>query len=283
MTGDILSNSWMGKNGDNVRSRALFVLLGLALAAAPDATALPGPSPQYPPPPDIEMRVIMLDRAPGGTMEYFGAPFNAKGTLNLGNHADLAGRLTLKRADPTIPNIYIHYQPMYFSGDTTITAPVTYGGQTFDAATPLHSSLRISILDIGLFSDLPFLKSATGGVLDMEIGIDGRYFSFNGNLTGTASGAANTSHTKVVSVPFPMLYLGVGLYPAKFASLNIEVKSFSDGINTMTEWDAEAVIRPIPAFFLAVGYNAQYIKIDIGNFKANLDFKGPYVALGATF
>lgn len=263
--------------------KALFVFLGLTLAAAPHAMALPGPSSQYPPPPDVDMQIVMVNRAPGGTMEYAGSPFDTKGTLNLGTHTDFAGRLKLKKAAPVIPNIYLHYQPMNFSGSKTIAGPVAYGGQTFDAGAPLRSSLTVSLLDVGLFTGLPFVKTATGGILDLEAGINGRLFSLNGKLAGTVSGAANTTQGKDVSVPFPMLYLGLGLYPVKFVSLSIEVKSFSDGTDTMTEWNAEAAIRPIPAFFLAAGYNAHYIKIDIGNFKANLDFKGPYLAIGATF
>lgn len=252
---------------------------------APRAMALPGPSPQYPPPPDVDAQIVLVSRTPGGTIENGGSPFDTKGALGLGGHLDFAAKFKLKKAMPTIPNIFIHYQPMSFYGNKTLPVAVAYGGQTFDVSTPLHSSVTVSMLDIGLFVDLTPLTAATAGILEPEMGAAARLFTFKGVLTGTVGGAANTVVTKDVSVPFPMLYFGLGVYPdpAKHFSLRIDIKSFSNGINTMTEWDMEAAYRPIPVLYLAVGYNAQYIQIDTGGFKADLDFKGPYLAVGVTF
>ncbi len=257
--------------------RKLIIALGtMFLAAAPSAQALPGL--------DVGISIGTATRAPSGTLQYQGGTnTDLKDTLNLGDHSDLTGRLKVKHAIPLLPNFYIDYLPMSFSGDKTNTTTVTYGGQTFQANTSIHTELTLNSVDIGLFYDIPFISAATAGIIQPEIGLNARLLSFKGSLTGTVGGVANTTQEKTASIPVPMLYLALGVYPIDLISANAQIKTLSVGGNTLTEWGVEVAVHPIPVFFLAAGYSAQQIKLDSNDIKTDISFKGPYIAIGAEF
>lgn len=256
--------------------KALFVFCLLALGAIPRAHALPGL--------EVSLNAGSTTRAPAGTLQYQGGTnADLKNTLNLGDHTDMVGQLKIKHAIPIIPNFYIGYLPMSFTGDKTSATAITYGGQTFQANTSLHTELKMDAVDIGLFYDIPFIKTATNGILDPEIGINIRSLSFSGKLTGTVNGTANTTQEKTASIPIPMLYVGLGVYPINFLSFNAQVKTLSVGGNGITEWNAEMAIHPMPVLFVALGYSSQTMTLDTDSIKTDLRFSGPYLAIGAGF
>ncbi len=260
--------------------KALFAFCLLALTAVPRAHALPGL--------DIDLSVGTANRTPSGTVEVGGGgstptSANLKDDLNLGDHADLVGQLKVKHAIPFIPNFYINYLPMSFSGDKTGTSNITYGGQTFQANTLLHTELTLNAVDVGLFYDIPLIKTATAGIIDPEIGLNVRSLSFSGKLTGTVGGVANTTVEKTASIPVPMLYIGLGVYPIHLLSFNAQYKALSLGGNSITEWGVEMGIHPMPVLYLALGYSTQNITLDTDNIKTSIGFSGPYAAIGASF
>lgn len=261
---------------NDVFKKAVFVFGLLTLASIPNAHALPGL--------EVSLGIGSTTRTPSGTLQYQGGTnADLKNTLNLSDHTDMVGQLKIKHAIPVIPNFYIGYLPMSFSGDKTGTTAVTYGGQTFTAGTKLQTELKMDALDIGLFYDIPFIKTATAGILDPEIGVNIRSLSFSGKLTGTANGVANTTVEKSATIPVPMLYVGLGIYPIKFLSFNAQMKTLSVGGNGVTEWNAEMAIHPMPVLFVALGYNSQSMTLDTDNLKTDLRFSGPYLAVGAAF
>lgn len=236
---------------------------------------------------DFDLQAGMVMRTPSGTLRVGGGSstptsVNLKDDLNLGDHSDLSGRVKVKHSIPVLPNFYIHYLPMSFIGDKTIPTSITYGGQTFNAGT-MHTELTMNATDIGLFYNIPFIKTATTGIVDPEIGINVRLLSFSGKLTGTAGGAPNTTQEKNASIPIPLVYAGLGIYPIDFISFNAQIKVLSYEGNSITEWSFEAGIHPIPVLYVALGYNSQKIVIDSSDIKADVGFSGPYLAIGASF
>lgn len=234
---------------------------------------------------DIDLQLGMVMRAPVGTLRAgSSAPttVNLKNDLGLGDHSDLAGRVKVKHVIPVIPNFYLHHLPMSFIGDKTVSQPITYGGQTFSGGS-LHSELTMNATDIGLFYNVPFVKLATAGIIDPEVGINARLISFSGKLTGATAGAPNTTESKSASIPVPMVYVGLGIYPVNLISLNAQVKALSIGGNSVTEWGVEAGVHPIPVLYVALGYSSQKIVIDSSDIKADISFSGPYLAVGASF
>lgn len=260
--------------------KVFFAFCFLALVSVPRAHALLGL--------DLTIEAGSATRTPSGTLSVAGGgltptSLNLKDTMNLGDHADLLGTIKFKHFIPIIPNVYINYLPMSFNGDKTITSNINYGGQTFQSSTLLHSELTLNALDVGLFYDIPLIKTATAGILEPEIGINIRSLSFNGKVTGTVSGVPNTTQEKSASVPIPMLYVGLGIYPIKLVSLNAQIKTISLGGNGITEWNAELGIHPVPVLFVALGYTSQKMTLDTDNIKSDISFSGPYVAIGAAF
>ncbi len=260
--------------------KVFFAFCILTLTAVPRAYALPGL--------DVSLSVGSTTRSPSGTVEVGGGSSaatsaNLKDTLNLGDHGDITGQLKIKHAIPIIPNFYISYLPMSFSGDKTGTAALTYGGQTFQANTLIHTELTLNAVDFGLFYDIPLIKTATAGIIDPEIGINIRSLSFSGKLTGTVAGVANKTEEKTASIPVPMLYVGLGVYPIHFLSFNAQYKTLSAGSNSITDWGVEVGIHPVPVLYLALGYSSQKITLDTDNLKTSISFSGPYAAIGASF
>lgn len=246
------------------------------MGSVPRAHALPGL--------EVDLSVGYATRAPSGTLQYMGGTnADLKDTLNLDSHSDMTGRLKIEHFIPVIPNFYVQYLPMSFTGDKTSATAITYGGQTFQANTTLHTELTINAIDFGLFYNIPFIKTATVGVLDPEIGINIRSLSFAGKLTGTVAGTANTTQEKTASIPVPMLYIGLGIYPIEFLSFNAQYKTLSVGGNGITEWGAEATIHPLSVLTVTLGYGAQKITIDSDSLKTDISFAGPYASVGVSF
>lgn len=250
--------------------KILLSAFALALMVAPRAHALPLV--------DIDVSAGSATRAITGNLSYLGSTNDLKSTLGVGDSQEVMGRLKIDHAIPILPNFYFNYLPMKFSGKSNTA--FSYAGQSFTGNET--TTLDLSAMDLGLYYNIPLVKTATLGILDPEIGLNVKMISFSGKITGTV-GSATQTQEKAANLPVPMVYLGLGVHPIKLISLNAEVKTLSVGGNGITDWAVEVKVKPIPVLYVSAGYYSESITLDSDSIKASITVNGPFFAVGASF
>ncbi len=220
--------------------------------------------------------------SPSGTFNYDGDLLDLRETLDLGNSTGTALKLKLEHPVPIVPNFYFHYIPSSFEGEKRSTTSIDYGGSTFDINTIVKTNLEINRNDLGIFYNIPLIKTATTGILDIEFGINARFLNFMGELQGTVSGLSD-SEDKSLSIVIPMVYAGIHISPIKKVTVSTELKWLDVGGNSMVDYEVELRIKPISFLSISAGYFSEKIKIDSDDLKTDIKISGPYGMIGIEF
>ncbi len=221
-------------------------------------------------------------QSPSGTMEY--QPVAAtvgnvdlKDDLNLGDQGRVVGRVKVE-LPLALPNIYFMATPMSFDGSGRLTRDISFGGQTFTAGTDVQSKFKLDHYDLAFYYPIPFLKTATLGVLNVELGLNARQINFNGEVNSSLASAS-----KSVTIYVPMIYGGVQVKPISLFSIEGEIRGIAYGSSHYYDYIGRVKIMPIGPLFVAGGYRAENVKIDQSDVKADVKFTGPFVEAGVNF
>jgi outer membrane protein len=181
-----------------------------------------------------------------------------------------------------LPNLYFMATPMTFEGSGNMSrTDVNYGGETFSGTAYVESKLKLDHYDLALFYPIPLLKTATAGMLNIELGLNIRNLVFEGFLSAPAAGV--TSASDDVSLYVPMLYMGVQIIPIEALSIEAELRLFSASGNSNYDYLGRLKYSPIPMVFVAGGYRVETIDIDEEDVFADLQFEGPFLEVGVSF
>jgi outer membrane protein len=186
-----------------------------------------------------------------------------------------------------LPNIYAMYTPMSFDGTGKKSLKFTFGDTTFTANSAIDSKVKLDHYDVALFYPIPVLKTATAGVLNVELGLNAKIISFEGDVTGTDS-ITNTIKTASISktLPVPMIYVGIQVKPISMLSIEAEVRGIAIGESHFYDYMGMLKIKPIGPLYISAGYRAEQIKISsnqVSDVNADIKFGGPFVELGVSF
>ncbi|MGC1454277.1 MAG: TIGR04219 family outer membrane beta-barrel protein [Nitrospirota bacterium] len=228
-------------------------------------------------------------QTPSGTLNY--KPVSGSGVvgdidlkddLNLGRETKPFVRI---RAElPLIlPNIYLMATPMQFKGSGTLTRSISYNNQQFAIGAPVDSKLKLDHYDLALFYPIPVLKTATGGKLNIDLGLNARKIDFEGTITGPNLALVTTSASKTLSIYVPMIFAAVQVKPIDAFSIEAEVRGIAYSNSHYYDYIGRLRVNPIPLVFIAAGYRAETIKIDQSDVKADIKFGGPFVEAGLHF
>jgi outer membrane protein len=179
-----------------------------------------------------------------------------------------------------LPNIYFMATPMKFDGSGPISRTINFGGESFPANVSIDSTLKLDHYDLALYYPLPFLKTATAGILSVELGLDARMFDFEGSLSEPAS---NLTASDKQTFYIPMLYAAIIVKPIDLLSIELEARASSYGSNHYYDYIGRLRINPIPLIFIGGGYRAEEVKVDESDVLADIKFKGPFVEAGFSF
>jgi len=179
-----------------------------------------------------------------------------------------------------LPNIYFMATPMEFKGTGSKNANFTYGGQNFTQNVPFDSKLKLDHYDLAFYYPLPFLNTATLGVLNVELGLNARIIEFEGTINQPTTGA---TASKKLTIPVPMVYAGIQVKPIKTFSVEAEGRGVSYGANHYYDIIGRLKVKPVGPLFIAGGYRYESIKIDQSDVKADIKFAGPFVEAGVQF
>jgi outer membrane protein len=243
----------------------VLCLLLLSLAMVPYRASAMG----------LEVGVGYWRQTPSGPLSYQGTDIDLKNDMNFDSKNKPFARV--KAELPLIlPNIYFMATPMEFTG--TGTKPITFGGQTYNAG--FDSKLKLNQYDLALYYSLPFLNTATLGVLNVELGLNAKFIDFEATVADT-TGANSIS--KKLSLPIPMVYAGIQVKPIKTFSIEAEGRGVSYGANHYYDIIGRLKVKPIGPLFVDAGYRYESIKIDQSDVKADIKFAGPFVEAGVQF
>ena len=228
---------------------------------------------------NIDLSVGAISHDPSGYVQYQGSKVDVKDDFGLDKKTRVFARAKVEL--PIVPNLYLQYIPMKFEGQESST--FTYGGYTFTGN--VKTSVRIDHYDVGLYYNLPFISTATAGLLDPELGVSVRVVDFEGKVTELST---NHTESKSATIPIPMLYAGLGLnFP--YVSVIGELRGITYSGNSYYDITGELRVKPfsvpgVASFFVGVGYRYERLKLDnVSDIDADIKVKGPFANVGVSF
>ena len=227
----------------------------------------------------IEGSLGVWGQDPGGYVSYKGDNLDVDNDLRYGKKSKLMGRLKLQTPS-ILPNIYLMATQSDFSGQGSKDVNFTFGDQVFQANVPFYSEAKLHHYDIGLYYNLTFLRAATKGALNVELGINARILDLKARVRQDQT---NLDESKSLTAPVPMVYAGIGIKPIRFASLEGELRGIAYGNNRYYDVIGRIKIKPINQVFVAGGYRWQEVKIDVSDVKSKLKLKGLFAEAGFEF
>ncbi len=129
------------------------------------------------------------------------------------------------------------------------------------------------------------LKTATAGVLNVELGLNAKIISFDGEITGNAARIRKTASISK-TLPIPMIYVGIQVKPISMLSIEAEVRGIAIGDSHFYDYMGMLKIMPIGPLYISAGYRAEQIKIasnQVSDVNADIKFGGPFIEVGLSF
>ena len=240
---------------------------------------------------NIDLNVGAMNHQPSGHIEY---PAGSGNKLDLKNDLGLKGNtqpFARAKVEIGIFGLYAQYMPMNFKGNNTITTTLNYGGTTFDANQTIDTKLKMDRYDLALILNIPFLGTLTGGVLDLEAGLNARFINFDGSVTGkTTIGSVTQTKTESAqgNVVIPMVYLG-GALNFGMVSVLAEVRGISYQNSSYYDLTGELRISPfslpgLARFYAGLGYRVEKLELkDTFDTNLNVQVSSPYLNVGVAF
>lgn len=244
---------------------------------------------------DFEISIGAIQQKPSGYVSYKPASeindrIDLKNDARLGDKTQPWVKLKLEHPIPVIPNIKLAYMPMKFDGSGVLTRDINWGGRTYQANADFNLSVKLDRVDTTLYYNLPFIKTATAGKLDVEFGLNVRTIMFDGKLSGIEKVTGQSiSESKSITLPIPMGHLAAEIRPISQVSLVGELNYISYSKNTYYDYatglrlNSHGLLRTPLKPFVEVGYRYEKLKIDEQDVKTDLKVKGLYGLVGVRF
>jgi outer membrane protein len=233
----------------------------------------------------LEVAVGGWGQSIGGTLSYSEATtpdiIDLDSDIRFDDETKVTGRAKIDMPF-FIPNIYLVAAPMEYEGTGSKSTTINYGDITFDASADLDSKITLNQYDVGFYYGLPFVSTATLDKLNVDVGLNIRIADFEAEITG-ASGGTTTTEKKSLTLPIPMLYVGVQFTPVEALAFEAEGRGIAVGDNRLYSLIGRVRYNFVGPVFLAGGYRYDKLEIDEENVDAEIDFQGPFVELGLKF
>ncbi len=243
---------------------------------------------------DFEVSIGAIQQKPGGYVSYKAESdedrIDIKNDANLGDKTKPWVKLKLEHSIPVIPNIKLAYMPMKFEGRGVLTRDINWGGRTYQANADFNLSVKLDRVDTTLYYNLPFIKTATAGKLDVEFGLNVRTVMFDSKLSGKEKNTNQSiSESKSITLPIPMGHLATEIRPINQVSLVGELNYIGYRKNTYHDYavglrlNSHGFVQTTLKPFVEVGYRYEKLKIDEEGVKTDLKVKGLYALVGVRF
>jgi len=234
----------------------------------------------------VEAAVGMWRQSPSGDLGYKVVSDNDRldleDDLNYDTENRVFGRV---KADLPLflPNVYLVATPMEFEGDGSKTFNFQFGDTTFNVNFPFTSRVQLDHYDVALYYSLPFLKTATMGKLNAEIGINARIIDLEAEVSGRDLTGNTVTESESFTLAVPMIYAGVQISPIDLVALEVEGRGIAYNSNHYYDFIGRLKVKPFGPVFIAGGYRMEEIKIDHSDVEVSIKFAGPFLEAGVQF
>ena len=226
----------------------------------------------------VEAAVGIWGQDPSGDIGSKGESLSVENELKYDAKSRVFGRIKVDMP-LMIPNIYLMATPVKFEEDGSKNTSFKFGDKTFAGNVPFSSRVRMNHYDVALYYGVPFLKTITLGMFNMEVGLNARIIDLKAEIKQPTTGTEWVSLT----LPVPMLYLGAQLKPIKYLSLEAEGRGIAYSSTQHYDLIGRLKVHPFGPVFLSGGYRYEKVKIDQNDVKANITIGGPFLELGFVF
>ena len=179
-----------------------------------------------------------------------------------------------------IPNIYIMATPMKWDESGSKDVSFKFGGETFSGGVDFDSKLKMNHLDVALFYGLPFIKTATAGVLNIDLGLNFRLLDVKAEIKQKDLGL---KESESYFLPLPMVYGAMQIVPVDWLGLEFEGRGSAYSSNYYVSLIGRLKVKPFGPFFVAGGYRYDTVKIDYQDIDIDTEFQGPFAEAGLDF
>ena len=179
-----------------------------------------------------------------------------------------------------IPNIYIMATPMKWDESGSKDVSFKFGGETFSGGVDFDSKLKMNHLDVALFYGLPFIKTATAGVLNIDLGLNFRLLDVKAEIKQKDLGL---KESESYFLPLPMVYGAMQIVPVDWLGLEFEGRGVAYSSNYYVSLIGRLKVKPFGPFFVAGGYRYDTVKIDYQDIDIDTEFQGPFAEAGLDF
>ena len=198
------------------------------------------------------------------------------------NYDDIFGVTARVKVDmPLIlPNVYIMSTPTKFDGKGGKSVNFNFGGIAFDKDVEFDSEVTLNHYDVALYYGIPFLKTASLGKVNVDVGINVRIYDFQAKISQeTLNNEASTSFT----FPVPMVFLAAQVKPIDMFAVEAEARVISFDKNQISSLIGRLKVKVFGPLFAAGGYRYDKIKFDTEDVEADITLSGPFVEAGFEF
>lgn len=228
----------------------------------------------------VEAAIGGWQQDPSGDISYQGDSLSLEDELKYDSQTKVFGRVKIDMP-LFIPNIYLMATPMEFDGKGRTDDSFTFGDNTYLGNVPFTSKVKLDHYDIGFYYGLPFLKTATLDMFNVELGLDVRIIDFEAEIHQSAT---DVNESKSLTFPLPMVYVGAQFNPIKYFSIEAEARGIAYSGNHYYDLIGRVKVKPFGPLFIGAGYRYEAIKIDDEeDVTADIDFAGPFLELGVQF
>jgi outer membrane protein len=225
----------------------------------------------------FEAAVGVWMQNPQGGVGYKGDSLDLNNDLKYSSVTRFFGRAKIE-LPLILPNIYLLGTPLHFDGTGTKNMAFTFGNQTFNPNTPFSSTLKLDHYDLGFYYGIPFLKQATLGKVNIDLGLNLRVIDFKAEVSQTGN-----VESKSFYLPVPMIYLGVQVKPIDFLSLEGEIRAISYNSNQFYDLIGRVKYTLFQFTFISAGYRHETFVLDQNDIKSDIRFSGPLLEVGLQF
>ncbi|RUM29061.1 MAG: hypothetical protein DSY42_07225 [Aquifex sp.] len=240
---------------------------------------------------DVEASIGVWNQSPKGYIQYpsnTGNSIDLENDLNLGDETKFSGKLKIEL--PILPKLYLQYTDMEFTGKGNLQN-IRFGDYIFNAS--VDSKITAKQYDIGLYYNIPLVKTLSFGAIDPEIGVIVKILDFEAVVSGQAKevrSGVTANYTEKVSqtVPIPLGYAYLGInFPTLFGVWG-ELKGIKYDENYFYEYALGIRVRPIDLgaghIFVEGGYRFQRLRLkDVEDITADIKVGGFFGNIGISF
>ncbi len=195
----------------------------------------------------------------------------------------LLGRLKIELPS-VLPNFYIIAAPMDFEGTGSKGVAVNFGDRTFAANADLNTKLTVNQYDFAIYYGLPFVKTASAGKFNIDLGLNARLVDLEAKINGREQGTGlNAEESASLTAVVPMVYVAMQIMPIEWLSIEAEGRGIAVGDNHLISVIGRVKYNFAGPAFAAAGYRLDNLEIDTDDVVLDADFKGPFLELGLRF